>query len=387
MRKQQTESTLDPKSLVTPYAFEIAPNVLYHPLASPLKRALAITVDGLLVAALAENAGWIFVLMVAITVVVHKRSKALGSIVKWALYAFMLAGMVYALLGDGWNNRNDILDSNQVGTYINADSAEPEALQTVAELANYLPEVISTSSCQNYLCAQKRLNSLKDALNHSSLSNAEQARIIEELINELPLTAKQKESLKLKFVPTENIQAQSSVTDASIEQPVEEESIVVSNEESDASTTNKVDWEALEDDSHFEKEQNPKSSPLAWLIGFLNDMGLGFGWAAFYFTVFTAWFDGQTLGKKLLGISVIQLDGSKITLWAAFGRYGGYAAGFTTGLLGFMQIFWDANRQAIQDKISATVVIDLRKPEIEAPKLQLNMNALNASIDAKIEEK
>ncbi len=387
MKKQQTESTLDPKSLVTPYAFEIAPSVLYQPLASPLKRALAITVDGLLVAALAENAGWIFVLMVAITVVIHKRSQSLGSIVKWALYAFMLAGMVYALLGDGWNNQNDISETNQVGTHISADSAEPETLQTVAELANYLPEVISTSSCQDYLCAQKRLGSLKGALNHSSLSNAEQARMIEGLINELPLTANQKESLKLKFVATENIQAQSSVTDANIEQPVEEESIVASNEESDTSNTNKVDWEALEDDPRFEADQSSPSSPLAWLIGLLNDMGLGFGWAAFYFTVFTAWFDGQTLGKKLLGISVIQLDGSKITLWAAFGRYGGYAAGFTTGLLGFMQVFWDANRQAIQDKISATVVIDLRKPEIEAPIIQLNRNALNASVAAEIEQK
>lgn len=91
----------------------------------------------------------------------------------------------------------------------------------------------------------------------------------------------------------------------------------------------------------------------------MSDMGLGFGWAAFYFTVFTARFDGQTLGKKILGIRVIQLDGANISLWAAFGRYGGYAAGFTTGLLGFMQIFWDPNRQGIQDKISSTVVIDL----------------------------
>jgi hypothetical protein len=40
-----------------------------------------------------------------------------------------------------------------------------------------------------------------------------------------------------------------------------------------------------------------------------------------------------------------------------FGRYGGYGAGFATGLLGFLQIYWDPNRQAIQDKISATVVI------------------------------
>ena len=95
--------------------------------------------------------------------------------------------------------------------------------------------------------------------------------------------------------------------------------------------------------------------------GLIDDLGLGFGWAAFYFTVFTAWFDGQTLGKKLLRNRVIQLDGTKLSLWDSFGRYGGYGAGFATGLLGFLQIFWDANRQAIQDKISATVVIDLNR--------------------------
>lgn len=123
-----------------------------------------------------------------------------------------------------------------------------------------------------------------------------------------------------------------------------------------------------------DEEESDTRSVLAWIKGFMSDMGLGFGWAAFYFTVFTAKFDGQTLGKKLLGIRVIQLDGAKISLWGAFGRYGGYAAGFTTGLLGFMQIFWDANRQGIQDKISSTVVIDLaqmhKKQQLEQQQAQ-----------------
>jgi uncharacterized RDD family membrane protein YckC len=46
-------------------------------------------------------------------------------------------------------------------------------------------------------------------------------------------------------------------------------------------------------------------------------------------------------------------------LWDSFGRYGGYGAGLATGLLGFIQIYWDPNRQAIHDKISATIVIDV----------------------------
>ena len=93
--------------------------------------------------------------------------------------------------------------------------------------------------------------------------------------------------------------------------------------------------------------------------GIIDDLGLGFGFAAIYFTCFTAWFNGQTLGKMLFNTRVLQLSNEPMGLWDAFGRYGGYGAGLATGLLGFFQIYWDANRQAIQDKISATVVVDL----------------------------
>jgi uncharacterized RDD family membrane protein YckC len=84
------------------------------------------------------------------------------------------------------------------------------------------------------------------------------------------------------------------------------------------------------------------------------------------FSAFIALGQGQTLGKKLLGIKVMQLDGSSLSLWDSFGRYGGYGAGIATGLLGFIQVFWDPNRQAIHDKISATVVIDIRKKRLNS---------------------
>jgi uncharacterized RDD family membrane protein YckC len=53
---------------------------------------------------------------------------------------------------------------------------------------------------------------------------------------------------------------------------------------------------------------------------------------------------------------VLRLDGGAITWWVAFERAGGYAAGLATGLLGFAQVMWDANRQAIHDRIVGTVV-------------------------------
>lgn len=93
------------------------------------------------------------------------------------------------------------------------------------------------------------------------------------------------------------------------------------------------------------------------LSSLLDDLGLGFGWSALYFTATLALFRGQTPGKRLMGARVIRLDGKPLGWWYAFERFGGYAASLTLGLLGFAQIIWDRNRQGIHDKIVETVVI------------------------------
>jgi hypothetical protein len=94
-----------------------------------------------------------------------------------------------------------------------------------------------------------------------------------------------------------------------------------------------------------------------FLSATLDDLGLGFGWAAVYFTAFLAMMRGQTPGKRMLGIRVIRLDGRPLGWWMSFERFGGYAASFFLGLLGFAQILWDRNRQGLHDKACETVVI------------------------------
>jgi uncharacterized RDD family membrane protein YckC len=93
------------------------------------------------------------------------------------------------------------------------------------------------------------------------------------------------------------------------------------------------------------------------IMGVLNELGLGFGWTGLYFTAFLALWRGQTPGKKLAGVRVVRLNGQPMTLWTSFERFGGYAAGLVTGLLGFAQVYWDRNRQMIHDKIVETVVV------------------------------
>ncbi len=86
-------------------------------------------------------------------------------------------------------------------------------------------------------------------------------------------------------------------------------------------------------------------------------MGFTFGWAGVYFTLCTALLRGRTLGKLIFRTRVARLDGQPITVMDAFVRNSGYAAGLATGLLGFARLLWDANRQAIQDRIASTVVV------------------------------
>jgi len=108
--------------------------------------------------------------------------------------------------------------------------------------------------------------------------------------------------------------------------------------------------------------RQPKSFNLKdQLHEWMDDVGLGLSWAIAYFSLLPVWWKGQTLGKRLFGLRVVELTGKPLTVLRAFKRYGGYAAGMATGLFGFAQVFWDPNRQAIQDKTAHTVVIDLRR--------------------------
>lgn len=99
------------------------------------------------------------------------------------------------------------------------------------------------------------------------------------------------------------------------------------------------------------------SSWLNAVADFSRTFGLTFGWAGVYFTLCTAWWRGRTIGKFVVGTRVMRLDGRPLTAMDTFTRYGGYAAGLATGLIGFARLLWDPNRQAIEDRIAWTVVL------------------------------
>lgn len=267
--KASTLTEQETKQILTPFAFEIDKSLFGLPLSVPWKRGVALLIDFILVAILAETPGELLAFVAALTffkIGSKKRAEKMGK-------KRGLGKLLFRILG---------------------------VFMLFVMLISTVPEMIDSVINQN---EQSKTDKTSSAL----------AVPKNEIDIETPLT-KEMNATKLSTVNEHS-------NDTMIYRGVE------------------------------------------WAKGIINDLGLSFGWAALYFSVFTAMWNGQTPGKKLLKIRVIQLDGTPLSVWDSFGRYGGYGAGLATGLLGFLQIYWDPNRQAIHDKISSTIVIDLKKLE------------------------
>ena len=75
-------------------------------------------------------------------------------------------------------------------------------------------------------------------------------------------------------------------------------------------------------------------------------------------------FGGRTLGKRMLGLRVVDLKRhSRLGWYQAFERTHGYAASTLAGFVGFIQVFWDREGLTMHDKIAGTTVVRLAKQE------------------------
>lgn len=91
----------------------------------------------------------------------------------------------------------------------------------------------------------------------------------------------------------------------------------------------------------------------------IRAMGVTFGWAGVYFTLFAGLTNGRTLGKLLVRTRVVKINGTPLKFFDAFIRQGGYVAGVAMGLIGFLKLLWEPNRQAVEDRIASTVVVKI----------------------------
>jgi uncharacterized RDD family membrane protein YckC len=77
-----------------------------------------------------------------------------------------------------------------------------------------------------------------------------------------------------------------------------------------------------------------------------------------YFTYFEGSPSGQTIGKRLLGIRVIDFSaGGPIGHGRAFVRWLGRILSGAVCVLGYLWMLWDKEKQTWHDKIATTVVV------------------------------
>lgn len=92
-----------------------------------------------------------------------------------------------------------------------------------------------------------------------------------------------------------------------------------------------------------------------------------YGVAAVYFTLLTRSRRGATLGKRLLGIRVVRLDGHRLSLWEGVERFAGYLHIPGSLGLGLLDLWHDPNRRMAHDRAAHTAVTRVRRPTTARP--------------------
>ncbi|SEL03359.1 RDD family protein [Colwellia chukchiensis] len=361
-------SAKETREILTPFAFKIDQSLFGIALAAPWRRGLALLIDLLLVAILSGAPGELLAILIAITLFnISSKKRAAKLDKKSGLKNKMLASvgaiiiflvlidtlpLLFAKL-DSFNRQVEYAGQQQTPRANVQQSAaqnkEQKVIRGTLSLASMF--AISQSECLSYQCWQRLSAELLTIYVKQGPSNEEAQQyimlLLEQIAENSHIAPAQQETLSqhLKQLNLQMLAPTKASAASSVSQQTEPALTPLNAEEQGVTTTE-------------QSTNNTVYKGFAWLKGLVEELGIGFGWAAFYFTMFTSVWFGQTPGKKLCRIRVLQLDGTRLSLWDSFGRYGGYGAGVATGLLGFAQIYWDPNRQAIHDKISATIVVD-----------------------------
>ncbi|HEX8906136.1 MAG TPA: RDD family protein [Longimicrobiaceae bacterium] len=414
-----TAPGFDPRKIITAESFHVAPHLLGLPLASPWRRLAAILVDLLLVAVLSKSGKVFFALALAVAFLwiagkklgkgggFFSRSVRVGLRGFGALFFFIAALSV-------WNSARRSVDravedegggaARPAAMSVNGGQQQRQQKPTVMSAVRVGTAVAVLERADDSASARRAALNAARQLRLLNLTDAQVREALLDQSKERPENVQAGVRAALAVLDStraandsaaaDTAAGDSTTVDSATLAARAEAAAVAAGPDSLAalyvSTVHRGDTaraerlrpklasvlardsldelrgqvgELREDKQELEREKEKAENRglLSILLEWLDDLGIGIGWTGLYFTAFTALWKGQTPGKKLFGIRVLRLDGLPMTLWASFERFGGYAAGLFTGLTGYLQVFWDRNRQAIQDKISETVVIRERR--------------------------
>ena len=324
--EQLALSDSETRDVITPYAFKVDQALLGIPLAPPVKRAMAMVIDVILIFMAAKLSATLIAFVAAMAFYKGTAQQYLPKMSSFwrralklfaASFLFVSSLTVLSLAIDFFEG-----DSTIQGTQINkAEQKEELSEHDKSIIRTYLAQTDDDKNCDDICQSAASANLVTQLPELAEIEDVGNSQVTRALLH------------LMVIADGEAIAAGDGVKNLDLAP------------------------ESISDEVTNESNTTPVTSVLQWGKGIIQDLGLGFGWAAVYFTLFSLLWRGQTPGKKVCNIRVVSLSGEPLGMLDCFGRYGGYGAGFATGLLGFLQVYWDPNRQAIQDKISATVVI------------------------------
>jgi uncharacterized RDD family membrane protein YckC len=354
------------RAFITPDSFSVAPDLLGLPLARPWRRGGAMFID-LVGIALLSKAGVLF-LAIAAALTLWRASRQQSQTRR--RNALRITAVVLPIGMLAWCDNPFNRDSDDEPSGANAVALDGDWTQLAA-----IPDLITLERSQDSAEIARAARNLAERLTSSGMDSDARLEIREELLDEIesPVArAVLRSAIDTLFAPT----AAEAVGDSAVLRYAD---ALTRGEPSTADSLRGAARDALageriqrleerEDDleDQIQNLQEQRTGFIGFLRGIADDLGIGFGWGALYFTAFLTLWRGKTPGKRLLGVRVIRLDGRPLGWWWSFERFGGYAASLSTGLLGFLQILWDANRQGLHDKAVETVVIRDLPPSLAA---------------------
>jgi DNA-binding transcriptional MerR regulator len=359
----------DPREIITPDAFSVAPELLGTPLARPWRRAVAMAVDMLLVIILG-SAGWFFLglalAILSFRAAFRRSTGLLGRGARLATFGSLGVIILIATIAPASTN----LFFGDGEPPVRLDTGNVIAGMGLGETGAAVADALALSRAESEEEMREAATRFAERLRQQGLDPAEIREMLEDISagSEAPWAEAVIASIvdtlhvsRVKAGPDSLARAYTAALESGDSAQLAGlgaslgEALAADRLARQQRRIERLQEENQELEGQLDEEQNRGLIQLFFKVA--DEIGIGFGWAGLYFTLFLAFWKGRTPGKRLVGIRVVRLDGKPIGLWAAFNRFGGYAASIFTGLLGFFEMFWDRNRQALHDRIAATVVV------------------------------
>ncbi|HEV2132154.1 MAG TPA: RDD family protein, partial [Longimicrobiaceae bacterium] len=306
----------DPREIVTPDAFTVAPELLGLPLARPSRRLAAMLLDLLLVFLLVRLGGFVLFVVAAAWMFFRVGGRSAGGGLlrrSWRLSFRFLAALVLLLAL--------VLVWNSVRSRFRVRSEPPRAEAVVD----------AEAEAEDAEAARAAMAEVVARLQERGVDAAPLRAVMDSLRREVEEPASRRASANsdsLALLYAEAVSAGDSASAAAL-RPRLAEALAGERIATLEGRISRVERSNRRLRRELEEAREGRGI-LSFLRVAADELGLGFGWIGLYFTVFTTLWRGQTPGKRLLGIRVLRLDGKPIGWWASFERFGGYAASVLT---------------------------------------------------------